>query len=386
MEHIEILAAVGNKLGNDFWEANLPSYFKRPDISTSLEEVFEVVKNKYVKALYAPKDRINPVKEFLEAKKDGQTTAGSFNQAKMGQNSKPREVTKDTPTTTTTKPVEKKVPTQHHNLMDFEEENDFGEFKSAPEKTVKVDIPKPDFEVKFVSNNGTTQKSGVDLWGASFEPKSSNVHLQKTRSTDPFSFEQPQNPLPTLTQKSNSASTDSSKLYELYKTGNPEQQNTTKPISGTNFAGGQSNYAFLDGFGSQQTQQNRFGQQQQQPFGFQNGMNGQSTNTQYYGGMQSQTGSFGGQTGMSKPTGGFDFGGSNNTFNSNGFGGATNGGFGSSGFNSVGNSGTNAGFAKPQQQQPFSFNQPTNTAPFSFNNTSQPVSQPSTVKTGFSFF
>ena len=85
MDHIEMVAAVGNKIGNDYWEANLPSYFKKPDISTSLEDVFELVKNKYVKALYAAKDRINPVKEFLEAKKDGQTTAGSFNQAKMGQ-------------------------------------------------------------------------------------------------------------------------------------------------------------------------------------------------------------------------------------------------------------------------------------------------------------
>ena len=85
MDQIEILAAVGNKVGNDYWECNAPSYYRKPDISTSLDEVFELVKIKYVKAMYAPKDRMNPVKEFLEAKKDGQTTAGSFNKAKMGQ-------------------------------------------------------------------------------------------------------------------------------------------------------------------------------------------------------------------------------------------------------------------------------------------------------------
>lgn len=85
MDHIEIVAAVGNKLANDFYEYNLPSYFKKPDISTSLDEVFEMVQKKYVKALYTPKDRLSPVKEFLEARADGKTTAGSFNQMKKGQ-------------------------------------------------------------------------------------------------------------------------------------------------------------------------------------------------------------------------------------------------------------------------------------------------------------
>lgn len=85
MDQIEILAAVGNKIGNDYWECNAPSYYRKPDISTSLDEVFEMVTSKYVKAAYAPKGRINPLKEFLEAKKVGQTTAGSFNKAEMEQ-------------------------------------------------------------------------------------------------------------------------------------------------------------------------------------------------------------------------------------------------------------------------------------------------------------
>jgi hypothetical protein len=317
----------------------------------------------------------------LEAKTDGQTTAGSFNQAKKGQ----KEVANNTPITTTTKTTEKKIPTQNQNLIDFEEDDGFGEFKSAPEKSIKKDIPKPDVEVKFVSNNGTTQKSGIDLWDTSFEKKSSDVHQQKVRSLDPFSFEQPQNTLPNSTQKSNSVSTESSKLYEMYKAGNPEQQNSNKPVNGTNFAGGQSNYAFLDGLGSQ-NQQNRFGQQQQQPFGFQNGMNGQSAKTQNYGGAQSQAGTYGSQTSMNNPTGGFSLGGSNNSFSSNSFGGVSNGSYGSSGFNSLGNNGFNSGVGK-QQQQPFSFNQPTTTAPFNFNaiNATQTLSQPTSVKTGFSF-
>jgi hypothetical protein len=243
---------------------------KKPDLSTSLEDVFEVVKDKYVKALYAAKDRINPVKEFLEARKDGQTTAGTFNQEKMRQKTNTQEVAKTTTTTTTTtttptptttttakttkiNTAENKPPSQ--NLIDFDD--DFGEFKSAPAKNVKMDISKPDLEVKFVSN---TQKSRADLWGSAFENTSSSVDLQKARSADPFSFEQPQNPPPTLSQKANSASKDSNKLYELYKTGGQEQQNTIKSVSGQNFTGGQSNYAFLDGFGGQQTQQNRLGQ------------------------------------------------------------------------------------------------------------------------------
>jgi hypothetical protein len=179
MEHIEILAAVGNKIGNEYWEENLPSYYKKPDISTSLEEVFEMVKTKYVKATYAARDRISPVKEFLEAKKDGQTTAGSFNQAKMGQNSKTPEVTSTSSTNNT-----EKRPTLAQNLLDFEDDGDFGDFKSAPEKDVKLDIPKPDIEVKFVSNNEFAQKSTVDLLGTAFDTtRNPNTNSQKTKKT-----------------------------------------------------------------------------------------------------------------------------------------------------------------------------------------------------------
>ena len=85
MEQIEIIAATGNKIANDYWEAKLPAYFRRADPSASLDEVFELVKNKYIKCLYASKGLPNPVKEFLEAKRDRQITAGVFNKAKMDQ-------------------------------------------------------------------------------------------------------------------------------------------------------------------------------------------------------------------------------------------------------------------------------------------------------------
>ena len=280
--------------------------------------------------------------------------------------------------TTKTTTVENNVPTKTQNLLDFDDDGDFGEFKSAPEKVVKKDISKPDVEVKFQSTNQGTQKSGIDLWDSNFEMNSSSVHHQKPRSADPFSFDQPQNTPSNLTQKSNSATTDSNKLYELYKTGTPEQQNTIKSVNGangTNFTGGQSNYAFLDALGGPQVQQNKFGQQQQ-TFGY--GMNTQGPKPQFYGGMQTQP-----MTSYSGPMGTNNFGGSSNSFGNNGFGGGF-GGVSNGGFTS--GNGMNSGWGKPQQQQPqpFSFNQPTTTGTFGFN-TSQNINQPNTVKTGFSF-
>eukprot|EP00331_Platyophrya_macrostoma_P006842 CAMPEP_0176428020 /NCGR_PEP_ID=MMETSP0127-20121128/12915_1 /TAXON_ID=938130 /ORGANISM="Platyophrya macrostoma, Strain WH" /LENGTH=455 /DNA_ID=CAMNT_0017809651 /DNA_START=23 /DNA_END=1390 /DNA_ORIENTATION=- len=383
MEHIEMMAAVGNKIANEYWEYNVPSYFKKPDLSTSLEDVFEMVKTKYVKASFAPKDRMNPVKEFLEAKKDGQTTAGSFSQAKMEQisNGKPitTTVTQTTQPTNVIKPVEKK-PQNAQNLLDFDDDG-FSEFKSVPEKkTQTIDIP----EVKFKSNNGMPQKSNtVDLWDGFDSKPTEPTTIQKTKSTDPFSFEnQTQQPgtMPPFNQKSNSVP-DSSKLYDLYKTGGNQDQNAFKPTNGVNYSGGQSNYAFLDMMGGGQNQQNRFPQQQQQQggYGYQMGMGMQNNQG---GGFQNN------QTGFSQP----------NTFNNGfgGMGGGNNNGFSmnSNGFNSFG--GGSNGFNsfnsnQTQQQQPFSFNQPkptttTSTTSFSFNTSApQNMNQPTTVNTGFSF-
>lgn len=83
MEHIEILAATGNKIANDFWEYSLPSYYKKPDVTASMEDVRKSVNEKYIKRLYTPRDQKNPVEEFIEAKKNYQMTAGAFRQEKL---------------------------------------------------------------------------------------------------------------------------------------------------------------------------------------------------------------------------------------------------------------------------------------------------------------
>ena len=288
------------------------------------------------------------------------------------------------------------------NLMDFDEH----EFKSAPEKATKLDIPKPDLEVKFASNNSFAQKATIDLLDFSAETKNPVTNLQKAKSTDPFSFNQPQSGTGQLNQKSNSTPFDSNKLYDLYKTGNSEQIQTKPASNGSNFSGGQSNYAYLDMLGNQQSQQNRFFQQQQQPFGFQNNASTSNmNNTQSFGGGQANIGGFGTQSGTNnKPSGSFDFGTSNNSFGTGGgFGGSFNsGGFGTNsgtGFNMTGNGYNSGSFnANPngnafgttqQQQQSFSFNQTTTTtAPsFSFNTTTSTnnLNQPKNVNTGFNF-
>lgn len=85
MDKIEILAAVGNKIANNYWEHSLPSYYRRPDITTSMEDVRRMVNDKYIKRLYANKDARNPVEEFVEARKNSQMTAGAFRQLKLEQ-------------------------------------------------------------------------------------------------------------------------------------------------------------------------------------------------------------------------------------------------------------------------------------------------------------
>lgn len=118
--------------------------------------------------------------------------------------------------------------------MDFDEH----EFKSAPEKTTK--LSKPEAEAKFAT------KTTIDLLDFTTESKNSGTNLQKAKTTDPFTFNQSQGGAVLLTQKSNSTPFDINQLYDLYKTGNPQQTQAKTVSSNSNYSGGQSNYALRD--------------------------------------------------------------------------------------------------------------------------------------------
>mmetsp|Transcript_34201 Transcript_34201/g.30932 ORF Transcript_34201/g.30932 Transcript_34201/m.30932 type:complete len:233 (-) Transcript_34201:660-1358(-) len=72
-ENIEILAAVGNKLANDYYEFKLPKGFSRLDSSASMTQCRKFVDEKYVNKKYVPKGYPEPVKEFVENRAKGVT-------------------------------------------------------------------------------------------------------------------------------------------------------------------------------------------------------------------------------------------------------------------------------------------------------------------------
>ena len=83
MENIEILAAVGNRIANAYWESSFPSHTRKPDIGASMDEVRRKVNDKYIRKLYSPAGTPSPIQEFVEARKNGEITAGAFSSAKL---------------------------------------------------------------------------------------------------------------------------------------------------------------------------------------------------------------------------------------------------------------------------------------------------------------
>lgn len=62
---------IGNKVANDFWEYKMPVGYRKPTVSSTQFELEKFVQEKYMKRAFAPPDFIDPVTEFLEARKNG---------------------------------------------------------------------------------------------------------------------------------------------------------------------------------------------------------------------------------------------------------------------------------------------------------------------------
>ena len=115
-------------------------------------------------------------------------------------------------------------------------------------------------EAKFASSNESAPKNSSSLFDFSTSAESSTTNdLQKGKTNDPFSFNDQQPSITINTSNSNQTSalpsSDSSKLYDLYKGGNFEPIKIKTTANGPNYSGGQSNYAYLDMLTSQQNQQ-----------------------------------------------------------------------------------------------------------------------------------
>jgi stromal membrane-associated protein len=73
-EWVNIMENVGNVKGNDFYEYSMPRG-KKPDPSWQTNDIRKFIGDKYVKKLYAPHDKSDPVSTFL---KTGDTGESSF--------------------------------------------------------------------------------------------------------------------------------------------------------------------------------------------------------------------------------------------------------------------------------------------------------------------
>ena len=62
---------IGNKIGNEFWEYKMPVGYKKPTVNSSQQELERFVQEKYVKRSFSPPEFVDPVTEYLDAKKNG---------------------------------------------------------------------------------------------------------------------------------------------------------------------------------------------------------------------------------------------------------------------------------------------------------------------------
>ena len=181
------------------------------------------------------------------------------------------------------------------DLLDFEDDdNDFEAFKSAPVNQPKLDIPSPQMEKRFNSNNSDTPQNNrpqgethlIDLY--SIQPEgpqsttaghnSSNFSFTNSSSTYQSQPQPQQSSFRPPTTVNNSTSVDSSKLYDLYKSTPANQTTPNQNFNTTSGAQGrQSNYSYLEMMSNQPQQQ------PQQMNGLQNGQNSSSNYQNHQG-------------------------------------------------------------------------------------------------------
>lgn len=66
------MAAVGNKLANDFYEYKMPSGYRKPTANSSPEECRRFIDEKYIRKAFSPPGFKEPVKEFVAARERGE--------------------------------------------------------------------------------------------------------------------------------------------------------------------------------------------------------------------------------------------------------------------------------------------------------------------------
>jgi len=81
-ENIEIMATVGNRVANDYYENKMPTGYRKPGANSSPEECRRFVDEKYVRKSFIPAGHREPVKEFVDCRTKGTKPDFSYSQQK----------------------------------------------------------------------------------------------------------------------------------------------------------------------------------------------------------------------------------------------------------------------------------------------------------------
>jgi hypothetical protein len=69
-DNIEIMAKVGNRVANDYYEHKMPTGYRKPGSNSSPEECRRFVDEKYIKKAFIPAGYQEPVKELIASRKN----------------------------------------------------------------------------------------------------------------------------------------------------------------------------------------------------------------------------------------------------------------------------------------------------------------------------
>jgi len=92
-DNIEIMAKVGNKIANDYYEHKMPTGYRKPGANSSPEECRRFVDEKYIKKAFVPAGYQEPVKELIACRKNGTDPDFSYSQQKQQKQNKQPEPT-----------------------------------------------------------------------------------------------------------------------------------------------------------------------------------------------------------------------------------------------------------------------------------------------------
>lgn len=67
----ETMEKIGNKIANEYFEYKMPTSYRKPNVNSSMSDLERFVHDKYVKRLFSPPEFVDPVTEYLDAKKNG---------------------------------------------------------------------------------------------------------------------------------------------------------------------------------------------------------------------------------------------------------------------------------------------------------------------------